>query len=99
MKYRFDAMLEGSEAEKNAALAPALAVPDIDKEVLLAQGKRIGMAPSTLDQPAPVAEEPPTKTESTPASSVEIRRPSQDEIMGYHDDDDDYPDDDEPAYM
>ena len=54
MQYRFDAMLEGSEAEKNAALAPALAVPDIDKEVLLAQGKRVGMAPSTPEQPAPV---------------------------------------------
>ena len=37
MQYRFDAMLEGTEAEKNAALSPALAVPDIDKEVLLAQ--------------------------------------------------------------
>ena len=31
MQYRFDAMLEGTEAEKNAALSPALAVPDIDK--------------------------------------------------------------------
>ena len=99
MQYRFDAMLEGSEAEKNAALAPALAVPDIDKEVLLAQGKRIGMAPSTPDQPAPVSEEPPSNKESVPAPSVEIRRPTQDEIMGYHDDDDDFPEDDEMAYM
>ena len=32
MQYRFDAMLEGTEAEKNAALSPALAVPDIDKK-------------------------------------------------------------------
>ena len=98
MQYRFDAMLEGSEAEKNAALAPALAVPDIDKEVLLAQGKRVGMAPSTPEQPAPVSEpaepaEPPRKT-----PSVEVRRPTQDELMGYHDDDDDFPDD-ETAFI
>jgi len=104
MKYRFDAMLEGSEAEKNAALAPALAVPDIDKEVLLAQGKRIGMTPTTPDQPLPVNEEPKSNIESTPAPSIRIQRPTQDEIMGYHDDDDfpddeNFPDDDEMAYM
>ena len=94
MKYRFDAMLEGTEAEKNAALAPALPVPEIDKEVLLAQGKRVGM------QPAPPAASPIAKPEASPEarkpSTPSIRRPTQDEIMGYHDDDD-FPDfDDEP---
>jgi hypothetical protein len=97
MQYRFDAMLEGTEAEKNAALSPALAVPDIDKEVLLAQGKRVGMAPvepvRTEAEPTP---QPAERLPSAPATPE--RRPTQDELMGYHDDDDDFPPDDEP-YM
>jgi len=99
LQYRHDAMLEGTEAEKNAALSPALAVPDIDKEVLMAQGKRVGMTSvepprqnpteeGATPQPSPVA--PPRATE---------RRPTQDEIMGYHDDDDDFPSDDEEPYF
>ena len=69
-----------------------LAVPDIDKEVLLAQGKRWhgafdAGAARTVSEPAEPAE-PPRKT-----PSVEVWRPTQDELMGYHDDDDDFPDD------
>ena len=99
MQYRYDAMLEGTEAEKNAALSPALAVPDIDKEVLMAQGKRVGMGPT---EPAP---QPTPEPDVKPAPSVPLtptpteRRPTQDEIMGYHDEDDDFaPDDDEPYF-
>ena len=104
MQYRYDAMLEGTEAEKNAALSPALAVPDIDKEVLMAQGKRVGM---TLTEPNPrdVPEQhTPSTTPDAPPSPATTpmpteRRPTQDEIMGYHDDDDDFPaDEDEPYF-
>lgn len=99
MQYRFDAMLEGTEAEKNAALSPALAVPDIDKEVLLAQGKRIGMSPSEPTR-AETAEEPQaTPTPSEPKPPL-LRRPTQDEVMGYHDDEDDeFMDGDDMPYM
>ena len=89
MEYRFDASLEGSEEEKNAALSPALPIPELDKEVLMAQGKRIGMAPILQDtvpkSDAAPAQEPPVSR--TPAPE---RRPTQDELMGYHDDDDDF---------
>ena len=100
MQYRFDAMLEGTEAEKNAALSPALAVPDIDKEVLLAQGKRVGMSPveaAPTEAPEPAPAETPVPPPPSPSLA---RRPTQDEVMGYHDDDDDdfMPDDDMP-YM
>ena len=99
MQYRYDAMLEGTEAEKNAALSPALAVPDIDKEVLMSQGKRVGMAPI---EPAPQAAPPVDAQSKTPppgTPSLSQRRPTQDEIMGYNDDDDDFdPDEDEPYY-
>ena len=100
MQYRFDAMLEGTEAEKNAALSPALAVPDIDKEVLLAQGKRVGMSPAEA-APTEAPEPAPAETPVPPPPSPSLtRRPTQDEVMGYHDDDDDdfMPDDDMP-YM
>ena len=89
MEYRFDASLEGSEEEKNAALSPALPIPELDKEVLMAQGKRIGMAPILQDtvpkSDVVPAQEPPVSR--TPAPE---RRPTQDELMGYHDDDDDF---------
>ena len=99
MQYRFDAMLEGTEAEKNAALSPALAVPDIDKEVLLAQGKRIGLTPIEPAHAEKVQnpQETPEPTETKPTL---LRRPSQDEVMGYHDDEDDeFMDDHDMPYM
>ena len=104
MQYRYDAMLEGTEAEKNAALSPALAVPDIDKEVLMAQGKRVGMT-SAEPNPRDVPEQhTPSTTPDAPPSPAATptpteRRPTQDEIMGYHDDDDDFPaGEDEPYF-
>ena len=100
MQYRYDAMLEGTEAEKNAALSPALAVPDLDKEVLLAQGKRIGMSPTESQRIEPT-ESAPTEKPPAPASKPSLtRRPTQDEVMGYHDDDDDdFMADDDMPYM
>ena len=99
MQYRFDTMLEGSEDEKNAALSPALAVPDIDKEVLMAQGKKVGLTSSatTSSEPAtnPIPEPPVPEALATGQES----RPTQDELMGYHDDDDDFGPDEEQPYM
>ena len=97
MQYRFDAMLEGTEEQKNAALSPALAVPEIDKEVLHAQGKRVGMAPAA---PPPAPEDAPEQhNEAPPSSPVPSPRPSQDEVMGYHDDDDDFPPEEDVPYF
>lgn len=101
LEYRFDAMLEGTEDEKNAALSPALPVPELDREVLLALGKPVGMASPTGMVRAPheqIEEEATQEPDHTaPRQTVEQRRPTQDEIMGYHDDDDEiWPDDDEP---
>jgi hypothetical protein len=88
---RFEAALEGTEAQKNAALAPALAVPDLDKEVLRSQGKSVGLlAPQTDEKrQEETPSEPPAQ--APPVSTIE-RRPTQDELMGYHDDEDEYDD-------
>ena len=108
MEMRFDASLEGTEAEKNAALAPALPVPQIDREVMQAQGKAVGLltdqpAASLGNKGASAPLEPPsfesglTKVRGEPNepplrfASNRIERPTQDELMGYHDDDE--PDD------
>lgn len=88
MEYRYDAMLEGTEEEKNAALSPALPVPEIDKEVLLAQGKRVGLAPALPNPINDSAEDGPKEALPAPRPVVNERRPTQDELMGYHDDDD-----------
>ena len=104
LQFRFDAMLEGTEDQKNAALSPALPVPEIDREVLLAQGKPVGMETSLIhvhqtSEEAEVQPEMPNDEDArTPPTTVlrEERRPSQDELMGYHDDDDDdWPENDE----
>jgi hypothetical protein len=104
MQYRFDAMLEGTEEEKNAGLSPALPVPELDREILSAQGKPVGLSPSP---PEPGREQPPASithegedtSSASPPPLVEQRRPTQDELMGYHDDDDEFDDEymmDEP---
>lgn len=104
MDMRFDASLEGTEAEKNAALAPALPVPQIDREVMQAQGKAVGLLNDQPTTPPEFQEE--SSTEPAPGfqpqfnrvhgeppepklrfSSSRTERPSQDELMGYHDDD------------
>ena len=52
----FDASIEGTEAEKNAFLSPALPVPALEREVAHAQGKAVGLGntppePHMLDAP------------------------------------------------
>jgi len=52
----FDASIEGTEAEKNAFLSPALPVPALEREVAHAQGKAVGLEnappePHLLDAP------------------------------------------------
>lgn len=94
-EMRFDALLEGTEAQKNAALAPALPVPEIDKEVARSQGKGLGLLassePKTLVEKA---EQQENIEQSVQAKSpVAEPRPSQDEIMGYMDDDEEEFDD------
>lgn len=109
MEMRFDATLEGTEAEKNAALAPALPVPQIDREVMHAQGKAVGLlndrpadpsedeaSPNDTDRNLPTAGVAQTERQASvrPLTSHHERRPTQDELMGYHDDEPDF--DDEP---
>ena len=94
-EMRFDATLEGTEAQKNAALAPAIPVPEIDKEIAQAQGKGIGLLstskPKNLLERAEQQEAVQSSVE--PKTPTVERRPSQDEIMGYMDDDEDEFDD------
>ena len=52
----FDAEMEGTEAQKNAYLAPSPAVPQIDREIVEAQGKTVGLEelpPPVLDKQVP----------------------------------------------
>ena len=102
----FDASLDGTEAQKNAQLAPAAPVPALDREVAESQGKRVGLEPlrSTDDasqsQAAPklpgavISQNAETGPES-PVKEPVYRAVSQDEMMGYEDDfEDEDPDDD-----
>ena len=107
----FDASLDGTEAQKNAQLAPSAPVPALDREVAEAQGQRVGLEPVrsgdlTADStPVPADSEPTTKTETPsltpekdPTSSL-YRSVSQDEMMGYDDDfEDENPSDDEEYF-
>ena len=102
----FDVSLEGTEAQKNAQLAPAAPVPALDREVAESQGKRVGLEPirSTSEEQTPKSkaelirelhekEQSPVAPEATPEPVY--RAVSQDELMGYDDDfEDEEPDDD-----
>ena len=102
----FDASLDGTEAEKNAQLAPSAAVPALDREIAESQGHRVGLEPvrSTGDSQVPnesgMASSPDSKNSQTvPAKEATAapvyRAVSQDELMGYEDDfEDDEPDED-----
>jgi hypothetical protein len=103
----FDASLDGTEAQKNAQLAPSAPVPAIDREIAEAQGQRVGLEP---ERPTKVGEVPsptdakPVTNEATPTAAETPTAPlykavSQDEMMGYDDDfEDDSPDDDEDYF-
>ena len=48
----FDAQIEGTEAQKNAFLAPSPKVPQIDREIAESQGKTVGLEDlETLNKP------------------------------------------------
>lgn len=106
----FDASLDGTEAQKNAQLAPSAPVPALDREVAEAQGQRVGLEPiRSLDTPVDgqlstektvlskdkEAEKAPKKATKEPL----YRAVTQDEMMGYDDDFDiDDSDDDEEFF-
>lgn len=52
----FDAQMEGTEAQKNAFLAPAPAVPQLDREIAESVGKTIGLED---ESPKPTEASPP----------------------------------------
>ena len=102
----FDTSLEGTEAQKNAQLAPAAPVPAIDREIAESQGKRVGLEPirSTSDEQSPKNDatqtqelhqsgQSPTTPEPSPAPLY--RAVSQDEMMWYDDDFEDEDSDDD----
>ena len=66
---QYDAALEGSEAEKNAALSPALPIPELDRELsALENGGQIDVE-HELKEPKEIQQEQPrTGTEADDAS-------------------------------
>ena len=106
----FDASLDGTEAQKNAQLAPSAPVPALDREVAEAQGRRVGLEPvrSTDIEQSPtekvtspeVTEKKPEESAATePATAPVYRAVSQDELMGYDDDFEDEDPDDDAEYF
>ena len=85
-QYAKDDSLEGSEAQKNRFLAPAPAVPKIDREVAEAAGKSVGLEPIPSKQ---VQQENPEKVTNNAGKKSKVtdlyRSVSQDEMMGYDD--------------
>lgn len=97
----FDVSIDGTEDQKNAQLAPAPAVPAIDREVAESQGKQIGLEPNrpvlTDAAPEKSAEKTPTPPASDPVGAY--RAVSQDEMMGYDDEfEDEEPDTDDEYF-
>ena len=86
-QYATDDSLEGSEAQKNRFLAPAPAVPKLDREVAEAAGKSVGLEPIPSNQ---TKQQTPDKPENKPVKKTTVtdlyRSVSQDDMMGYDDD-------------
>ena len=106
----FDASLDGTEAQKNAQLAPSAPVPALDREVAEAQGRRVGLEPmrsteteQSSTEKAPSAEGAPNipaePTPTEPVTAPVYRAVSQDELMGYDDDFEDEDADDDDDYF
>lgn len=110
----FDASLDGTEAQKNAQLAPAAPVPALDREIAEAHGHRVGLEPvrttetplTSKDAPAsadknPVKgpDSPTTKSTAAPTTAPVYRAVSQDEMMGYDDDFEDEDADEDADYF
>ena len=110
----FDASLDGTEAQKNAQLAPAAPVPALDREIAEAHGHRVGLEPvrttetplTSKDAPAsadknPVKgpDSPATESTAAPTTAPVYRAVSQDEMMGYDDDFEDEDADEDADYF
>jgi hypothetical protein len=106
----FDASLDGTEAQKNAQLAPSAPVPAIDREVAEAQGQRVGLEPmrsldssnekqNSLEVPPGKQDSEVDKSPKTGAKEPLYRAVSQDELMGYDDDFDVEESDDDEEYF
>ncbi len=88
-EFSTDDSLEGSEAQKNRFLAPAPAIPKLDREVAEAAGKSVGLEPIKPDKPIksePIVDESP-KVKPNKSTNL-YRSVSQDELMGYNDEED-----------
>ena len=86
-----DDSLEGTESQKNKFLAPAPAVPKLDREIAEAAGKKVGLEPiSTVLEKSPPDKvvKPDDKQNTKSTASSLYRSVSQDELMGYDDSDD-----------
>mgnify|MGYP005727000629 FL=1 len=87
-EFATDDSLEGSEAQKNRFLAPAAPVPKLDREVAEAAGKSVGLEPI---RPADKSEDSHSDKTSQPKPKPRVtdlyRSVSQDEMMGYDEDD------------
>jgi len=106
----FDASLEGTEAQKNAQLAPAAPVPALDREVAEAHGHRVGLEPMRPTDPSQASKENGSSPDKNPVSDSKTptaetaaapvyRAVSQDEMMGYDDDFEDEDADDDADYF
>jgi hypothetical protein len=106
----FDASLDGTEAQKNAQLAPAAPVPALDREVAEAHGHRVGLEPVRSTDTPPASNESDTASDKNPknaqntpatepATAPVYRAVSQDEMMGYEDDFEDDEADDDADYF
>jgi hypothetical protein len=110
----FDASLDGTEAQKNAQLAPAAPVPALDREIAEAHGHRVGLEPvrptetptgskentdSPDESPLKGPGEPTAESTTAPTAAPVYRAVSQDEMMGYDDDFEDEDADDDADYF
>ena len=85
-EYATDDSLEGSEAQKNRFLAPAPAIPKLDREVAEAAGKSVGLEPIKPNQEKISSDEPKVVKQQPKVTDL-YRSVSQDDMMGYDDDD------------
>jgi hypothetical protein len=110
----FDASLEGTEAQKNAQLAPAAPVPTLDREIAEAHGHRVGLEPIRPTETPTASKEstgapdkdsskgpdvPSGESKTPPTTAPVYRAVSQDEMMGYDDDFEDEDADDDADYF
>ena len=86
-QYATDESLEGSESQKNRFLAPAPAVPKIDREVAEAAGKSVGLEPLPSSKILQDLDDKPINNQVKKSKVTDLYRSvSQDDMMGYDDD-------------